>query len=306
MVIQTTQLCRQAQEDPRGFIHDSYRAYQDQILATAAALRDHSDDTPVILLAGASGSGKTTTAMLLARELTRLGHPTHTLSIDNYFAPLTPEEIELVRQNKMDLETPARVDAAFLNEQLCAILEGEEVRLPRYDFSLSNRVFDLGAFRRKPGELVIMEGIHALNPSVARVGSTAGIYVSVRTRVQASGGAVLHPSKIRLMRRMLRDYIFRGRSMADTAAMAASVDQGENRYIMPFKNRAAYQIDTFIPYELSIYKPRLSGPLQELAAQFPELQLALEILEELPEIPAERVPTDSLIREFIGGGEFSY
>lgn len=308
MIMQTEFIQRQIQTDMDDFIQRSRAMYCDQITATAAALRDHRADTPVILLAGPSGSGKTTSALLLARQLSQWGYTTHTLSMDNYFAPLSAEEVELMHQHKIDLESPNRVDAAFLNEQLHDILEGKEIRLPRYDFALSDRVFDGNTLRRKPGELVIMEGIHALNPAVTGESSefTARIYVSVRTRIQAQDGTVLHPSNIRLMRRMLRDYIFRNRAMEDTVKMAPSVDRGEDNYIMPFKNRAGYHINTFIPYELSVYKTSLYEQLLGLQEQFPTLQTMVKILDEIDAIPTERVPEDSLIREFIGGSIFAY
>lgn len=308
MVIKTFDIQQQIQTDMDGFIQRSRAMYCNQILATATALREHSADTPILLLAGPSGSGKTTSALLLARQLSQWGYTTHTLSMDNYFAPLSAEEIELMHQHKMDLESPNRVDAAFLNEQLRELLDGKEIRLPRYDFALSDRVFDGNTLRRKPGELVIMEGIHALNPAVTGESSqfTARIYVSVRTRVQSQDGTQLHPSKIRLMRRMLRDNIYRSRSMESTVQMAPSVDRGEERYIMPFKDRAGYHIDTFIPYELSVYKAGLYGHLLRLQHQFPELQPMVKILNEIDAIPTSRVPEDSLIREFIGGSIFEY
>lgn len=308
MLIQASEICRQTRADMDGFIRRSRAVYCDQITAVAQALRDHCADTPVILLAGPSGSGKTTSALLLARQLTQWGYTTHTLSMDNYFAPLTPHEIELMHQHKIDLESPNRVDATFLNEQLRDILEGKEIRLPRYDFVSSDRVFDGNTLQRKPGELVIMEGIHALNPAVTGESSqfTARIYVSVRTRVQTQDGTLLHPSNIRLARRMLRDYIFRNRAMVDTVKMAPSVDAGEDKYIMPFKDRAAYHINTFIPYELSIYKNDLYEPLSQLQAQFPSLRPLMKVFDALDAIPTEHVPEDSLIREFIGGSIFAY
>lgn len=308
MIIKTSEILHQTQADLDGFIQRGRAGYCDQILATATALREHSSDTPIILLAGPSGSGKTTSALLLARQLSQWGYTTHTLSMDNYFAPLSAEEVELMHQHKMDLESPNRVDAAFLNEQLRELLDGREIRLPRYDFALSDRVFDGNTLRRRPGELVIMEGIHALNPAVTGESSqfTARIYVSVRTRVQTQDGTQLHPSKIRLMRRMLRDNIYRSRSMEGTVQMASSVDRGEDRYIMPFKDRAGYHINTFIPYELSVYKAGLYGHLLRLQDRFPELRPMVKVLDEIDTIPTSRVPEDSLIREFIGGSIFEY
>lgn len=308
MIMQTAELCRRAAEDPDELIQFGRAMYRDQIRATAEALRAHRSDTPIVLLAGPSGSGKTTSALLIEQLLDSWGIETETLSMDNYFAPLSEQEKELLRQHKLDLESPNRVDAEFLNEQLRDIVACREVELPRYDFPSSSRVFEGRTFRRRAGQLVIMEGIHALNPSVTGESSdfSARIYVSVRTRVGTADGTVLHPSKIRLMRRMLRDNIFRGRSFEDTVANADSVDRGENLYIMPYRQRAAYHINTFIPYELCVYKNDLLAPMTAMLPQHPELADMVKVLKELAPIDAARVPEDSLVREFVGGSVFEY
>ena len=308
MKITTAEITRRTRADTDAFIQSSRALYCDQIRAVAESLKEHRSQTPIVLLAGPSGSGKTTSALLIEQLLDGWGYETHTLSMDNYFAPLSEEEKALLRQHKMDLESPKRVDEAFLNEQLRDIMECREVALPRYDFGSSKRVFEGKTLHRKPGELVIMEGIHALNPAVTGESSafSSCIYVSVRTRVLTSDGTLLHPSKIRLMRRMLRDKIFRNRSFEDTIRMAASVDQGENLYIMPYKERAGYHINTFIPYELSVYRDGLLEELEQLRAQYPQVGDIVKVLQELDPIPVEKVPKNSLIREFVGGSEFEY
>ena len=185
------------------------------------------------------------------------------------------------------------------------LLAGEEVELPHYDFKNSVRVFDGRTLRRRPGELVILEGIHALNPEVTGYdGRTTRIYVSVRTRITPRSGHPLHPSKIRLVRRMLRDSTGRGRALSETIAMRERVDRGEQRYIMPFKPRAHGSIDSFYSAELGVYRPLLLDDLERLA--LPELSDVLEVMRELPDVPADLVPQDSLLREFIGGSTLPY
>ena len=253
----------------------------------------------------AYGFGKTTTALLIERELDRRGMETHTLSMDDYFCPLTERELELFSRNELDLERPSRVDVPFFQEQLGKLLAGEEVELPHYDFKNSVRVFDGRTLRRRPGELVILEGIHALNPEVTGYdGRTTRIYVSVRTRITPRSGHPLHPSKIRLVRRMLRDSTGRGRALSETIAMRERVDRGEQRYIMPFKPRAHGSIDSFYSAELGVYRPLLLDDLERLA--LPELSDVVEVMRELPDVPADLVPQDSLLREFIGGSTLPY
>ena len=293
--------------DPRAVLEGDRQRYFDQIARAADVIAANAEERPIVLLAGPSGSGKTTTALLIERELKRRGLGTHTLQMDHYFSPLTAEELALLKENKLDLEKPSRVDGPFFREQLGQILRGEPVELPRYDFRESKRVFDGHILQRKPGEIVIMEGIHALNPEVSGYKDrTTRVYVSVRTRVTAHDGEVLHPSKIRLARRILRDSTGRGRSILDTVGMKEKVDAGEVKYIMPYKPNAHIDIDTFYSAELAVYRPFLLEGLREILHLYPELEDLTRIISEFPDIPDSYVPSDSLLREFIGGSELAY
>ena len=301
----TDQLSALLAQDPAAVLEHDRRLYEQQIVRAADLIAAHAQERPAVLLAGPSGSGKTTTALLIERELDRRGMETHTLSMDDYFCPLTERELELFSRNELDLERPSRVDVPFFQEQLGKLLAGEEGELPHYDFKNSVRVFDGRTLRRRPGELVILEGIHALNPEVTGYdGRTTRIYVSVRTRITPRSGHPLHPSKIRLVRRMLRDSTGRGRALSETIAMRERVDRGEQRYIMPFKPRAHGSIDSFYSTELGVYRPLLLDDLERLA--LPELSDMVEVMRELPDVPADLVPQDSLLREFIGGSTLPY
>lgn len=303
----TDQLYALISADPAAVLENDRRHYFKQIVQAADVIAANADRRPIICLAGPSGSGKTTTALLIERELDRRGMETHTLQMDDFFSPLTGEELELLKENKLDLEKPTRVDVPFFQEQLDHILAGEEIELPRYDFKTSKRVFEGKTLHRKPGELVIMEGIHALNPSVTgHMETTTRIYVSVRTRITARNGRILHPSKIRLCRRLLRDRTGRGRDLRETIGMRERVDRGEQNYIMPFKGNAHCSIDSFYSAELSIYRPYLYEDLKALLPDYPDLEDLVHILSELPDANSSLLPRDSLLREFIGGSELDY
>lgn len=303
----TDQLTALLTVDPAAVLESDRRHYHKQIDQAAEVIAANAVKRPVILLAGPSGSGKTTTALLIERELERRGLETHTLSMDDYFCPLTEQELELLSRNELDLEKPTRVDIPFFQQQLDQILAGEEVQLPRYDFEESRRVFEGRTLRRRQGELVIMEGIHALNPAVTGHSEfTSRVYASVRTRVTARDGLTLHPSKIRLMRRLLRDRSGRGRALTETIGMRDKVDRGEQLYIMPFKQHAHFSIDSFYSAEMSVYRPFLLTELEALEKDLPDLSDVVHVMRELPDIPAELVPGDSLLREFIGGSELHY
>ncbi|MDR2558305.1 MAG: nucleoside kinase [Oscillospiraceae bacterium] len=256
---------------------------------------------PIVLITGPSGSGKTVTAHRLKAELTKQSMKTHIISMDNYFKPLK------CGTDGVDLESPDRVDRGLFAEQAEKILNGEQVTLPVFDFTKQDR--HKGAeFKREKSELVIFEGIHMLNPDISGclAGHESSVYVSVRTRLKSTLGHSLHPSKIRLMRRFVRDKLFRARSFYQTMEHFNNVQRGEKKHIMPYKKHADFDIDTFVPYEMSIYKKHI----------FPELKAALEknnfiyellmFLDELEDIGDEFVPEDSLIREFIGGNTLMY
>lgn len=292
--------------NPTDFIKNADTSYHSRLTEIADDIAEHRNERPIILLSGPSGSGKTTTALMIEKILDEKGIETHTLSMDNYFSPLTDEEKRLMSEGKIDLESPSRVDSEFLSSQLEAIGACKPVELPRYDFETSSRVFSEKVFERKPGELVILEGIHALNPSVITIPDeeTAKIYVSVRTRI-TSEELTLHPSKIRLMRRLVRDLNFRKRSLKETINMFRSVEEGENKYIMPYKYRSTYDVDTFMPYEVCVYKSALFSDLCKLSEE-PIINDALTVLDEVTSLSAELIPPESLICEFVGNGQFVY
>ncbi|MBR4627465.1 MAG: adenylyl-sulfate kinase [Ruminococcus sp.] len=306
MNIETTRINDAIAADPSAFIAAANEDYIYRIKRIAENIAETRDTRPVILLSGPSGSGKTTTALILEKFLDEMGHETHTLSMDNYFCPLTEEEKALSVLGMIDLESPKRIDADLLNQHILAIDLCEEFEIPQYDFGTSTRKYTGKKFRRRPGELVIFEGIHALNPDVIFVPDNrlSKIYVSVRTRVTC-GDIVLHPSRIRLMRRMIRDKNFRQRSFRETMNMFQSVEAGENKYIMPYKHRSDYDVDTFIAYELSAYRDHLLDQLREMT-DVPELAETVKVLEALSPLDNSLVPPESLICEFIGNGQFKY
>ena len=212
----------------------------------------------------------------------------------------------LAATGKLDLESPARVDIPYLNQQLQSIIACKPTWMPRYHFPTTTRIDQDWQLTRKPGELLLLEGIHALNPDVITIPEemTVRLYVSVRTRV-TNGEAVLHPSRLRLMRRMLRDKNFRQRSVAETLSMFEHVQAGEHKYIAPYKKRADFSIDTFLPYELGIYKTLLDGEL-EAEMQHPMLLELRQMWDDVAPLTLEHVPADSLVREFAGDSVFQY
>ena len=306
MNIEIARINQGIEKDAQEYVRTINEDYLYKLSKIADDIAENRNEKPVVLLSGPSGSGKTTTAMMIEKLLDERGLQTHTLSMDNWFCPLTEAEKALAAEGKMDLESPLRVDSQLLNQQIEAISACREIELPKYNFKTSTRTGSGKKFKRSKGEIVIFEGIHALNPSVITVPDTmiSKIYVSVRTRISGDG-ILLHPSRVRLMRRMIRDKNFRKRSLRETMNMFHSVEAGENKYIMPYKYRSDYDVDTFMAYELSAYRNDLLNQLSEML-DVPEIAESVKVLEQLVPLSKKDISPDSLICEFIGNGQFKY
>ena len=267
-------------------------------------------EKPIILLAGPSGSGKTTSAFKLDEMLEKRGICTHTISMDNYFLPKSKFADAIGEDGKVDYESPYRIDIPKLNKHMQLISECEEIVIPQFEFATQTSA-DGCSYKRGKDEIVIFEGIHALNPLVTgAAGDFAScMYVSVRTRIELGNGDLFHPCFIRLMRRLIRDGNFRGRDVSETLDLFDSVENGESKYIMPFKHRAEYSVDTFIPYEPAVYRNLLLDKLEETSKtyeNFERFESMVRVLSELDPISLDIIPKNSLVREFIGGSSYEY
>lgn len=276
--------------------------YETQLEAAAKLIAENALRRPVVLLSGPSGSSKTTTAFRLKTLLGERGIKAHAVSLDNYFLPL--DGLSEEQKSRLDLESPERLDMPLLTDHLERFCRCEEVCLPAFDFATQSRGKG-SLFLRQENEPVIIEGIHALNPAVTGCVSrySIGIYVSVRTRL-ALGERLLHPEKIRLLRRLIRDSLFRGRSAEETILAFDSVQLGEQRYIMPYKTLAQAEIDTFMSFEAAVYGYILDDTLKRIDKTFSHYDIVQELTDFLTSIrplPPEAVAEGSIIREFIGG-----
>lgn len=307
MIITTKTINGKIVADESGFITESENFVLSQIDNTAEKIADSLDEKPIILIAGPSGSSKTTSAMKLSSAIKKHGVNVCYISMDKYFKNFTQHERELKRQEKIDLESPDRVDIDYLNNDIDTLINGGEIDIPKYDFPTNTRTLSGDKLSRNGG-FVIIEGIHALNDKLMskNEGCASRIYVSVRTRVVDSNGDKLHPCKIRMMRRMIRDKLYRGRDIEETIKMFPNVQHGENKYIMPFKGSADFNIDTFIKYEPNVYKHILFDELEQLAPKYADVRDIVNALDEVDAIVPDKIPSDAMIREFIGGSSLHY
>lgn len=296
----------QVKNNPQKFIEFCESEYNTQLENIARSIADNANIAPIVLISGPSGSGKTTTAMKLEALLDSWGHEAHTISLDNYFRELNDEEFKLSKDGKLDLESPDRLDKDYLNMQIRCILDCVSVDIPKYNFTTCKREFSGWTLKRKEGEIIIFEGTHALNPNVITVPDEecARFYVSIRSQF-VTDEIELRSKVIRLARRMIRDQETRDRDLLDTFNMFLSVNEGEDEFIRPFMSRCNYSIDTIIPYEINIYRSLLLNSLSALP-QTNEVVTLTKVIEQACELDKNLVPSNSLMREFIGDSSLHY
>ena len=260
----------------------------------------------VVLIAGPSSSGKTTFAHRLAIALKVLGLKPQKLSLDDYYRnrATLPREAD----GSIDLERMDTLDIALLNEHLPRLLAGETVELPEYDFTTGNRTAHTHPMQLAEGQPLIIEGIHALNDaltvSVPRE-SKFKIYVSALTMLNLDDHNRIRTTDARLLRRIVRDNLFRGTPPEGTMAMWESVRHGEDHYIFPFQEEADALFNSALNYELPVLKRHAWAQLKAVQPDSPYFTLAgrlIKFLNYIPDVDVEdEVPLNSILREFIGG-----
>lgn len=305
--ISVNEINKNINENRDEFIRKVENNYHNQLNDIAKKIMIDDHEKPVVLVSGPSGSGKTTSSLIIEKRLTEAGHNAQTISLDNYFLSKDAKNMPFDEDGNIDLESPRRLDIELLHDHIKKLINREVINIPTFDFKTQMRTSSI-PFRREKNHVILIEGIHALNPLV--IGEdvsdyTTRVYVSVRTRLKCNDGTIIHPGKIRLMRRLIRDKMFRGRKLEEVFDMFKSVSRGEDLYIMPFKNRADFDIDTFISYEPSAYKHVLLKDLLEAKDEYrntEDCKMLTQLLSEVNAVPTDIIDNMSLIREFIGGG----
>lgn len=265
----------------------------------------------VVLIAGPSSSGKTTTSKKLALELQAIGYKPKVISLDCYYAghDKTPKD----ENGNFDFECLEALDIELLNKNLIDLFNGKDVIIPSYDFQTGTQFFEeKNTMSLHPNDILIMEGIHGLNDKLTpKIPSDMKfkIYLSALTQLNLDDHNRISTSDNRLIRRIVRDYQFRGKSAAGTIAMWPSVRKGEELHIFPFQNNADAILNTALDYELSvlkIYAEPLLRCVKPAETEYSEACILLDFLDNFATIDPTAVPDRSIIREFIGGSAFKY
>jgi len=297
--------------DPKGLVEEGDARYRANVDEAAERIIENLKNSPIVLLSGPSGSGKTTTAQKIAEQLNKRGVGTHSVPMDDYFNTINPATVPRTPDGEMDLASPYCMDIELLNEHFSQLEKGERIFVPKYEFARRMRSSEPSkTIKLKKDEVVIFEGIHALNDMITdRHQAAFKLYISARSDVEFEGRIVFKRTWFRLVRRSVRDYNFRGAPISETMSMWANVRRGEKLYISPFKDKANFQFDTSLPYELPVFNriaTELFSDVPEGIERFDELRQVLPALQLFGNIDESLVAEDALIREFIGGGIYEH
>lgn len=281
--------------------------YESQLAQVSEEINEKQESVKLVLIAGPSSSGKTTTSKKLAVYLQSKGYRTHSLSIDDYFYDRkdTPKK----ENGDYDFESVRAIDIDLFNKQLTKLLDGEKVLLPEYNFVLGKKEYKKH-LQIKEKDIIIIEGLHALNDELTMAIEDKykyKIYISPLTQLNVDNHNRIHTSDTRRLRRIIRDNKYRGHMAAETLKMWKNIREGEEQYIFPYQDSADIVINTALVYELGVlktYAEPLLFSVPEDDEVYPEALRLINFLRNFLPIPSDEVPRDSILREFIGGSGF--
>ncbi len=293
-----------AVRDPAGMIQEVEDSYRDHLENIARNITNHHRDVRVIMLSGPSSSGKTTTAHLLRDYLTAYGAKSTIVSLDDFYrgvglAPKLPD-------GNFDYESVKALDEDAIKQCLLDIITTGKFSVPQYDFTVGRPNGELRKYEIGPKDMVVVEGIHGLNPQFTRElpkGSCVKLYVSVKQQIKSANGEVISPMDLRLVRRIVRDIQFRDTTPENTIAMWPQVVEGEDRYIRPYRLTADYTVNSIHIYEPCVMRTVAIPLLRAIAEDSPYYKKARDLesrLMRFEPIDESLVPANSMLREFLG------
>lgn len=299
-------------------VQASEEFYRQELDGALERIQERLQDLRLVVVAGPSSSGKTTTTIKVEERLRAKGYSFVPINIDNFFLNLSSHPQDTL--GDFDFETPQALDMGLIGDALCGLLAGERVELPFYNFKTGRREGSSGQLELAPGQILLIDSLHGLYPEMTEAvpeDKKFKLYIETLSQVKDSSGQFVRWADIRLLRRMVRDMQFRNYSPKQTVQHWHFVRRSELRYIVPRLREADAIVNSFLPYELPIMRRRLAplfpGFIEELAAD-PERSDATDrarrvhgFFQELPDWSDESVvPADSLLREFIGGSMYRY
>ncbi len=285
-------------------------AYQEKHLAKVADMVKMSGDVKMVLISGPSSSGKTTTCRRLSVQLAVLGYHPVQISVDDFFVERddTPKD----ENGEYDFEALHAIDLPLFNSTLNRLLAGEEVEIPTFDFTQGKKVWNGNTLKLRKNSILVIEGIHCLNPELtAQVPDELKfkVFVSALTSLSLDRQNPISTSDNRLIRRIVRDFNYRGYSAVETIHRWPSVRRGEEKNIFPYQENADVMVNTSLVFELSVLKPvalPILYAVPETVPEYAEAQRLIKLLLFFKTIPMDSLPGTSILREFLGGSKFNY
>ena len=303
-----TRLNEAVRIDPAAFARECDAAFAKKVENAASRIAEHRRESRVILLSGPSGSGKTTTALKIEEQLGKMGIVTHTVSMDDYFKTMDPETAPRNRYGDIDFESPFFLDVDLLSRHFAMLDRGETIHVPKYEFARQMRSDIMSQpLRLGPDDLAIFEGIHALNDIIVGKNPHAfKLYIAARSNlVDDDGNLVFQHAWLRLCRRIVRDYQFRGSDASFTLKLWDNVRRGEKLYISPYKENAHIMFDSSLAFEFAVLKPVVVPLLEALpAGKYAVVDDMLRGFEKIEAMDEKYVAPESLAREFLGGSTY--
>lgn len=281
-----------------------------QIADTIYHKGSNGDRVRLVLIAGPSSSGKTTFSKRLSIQLMTNGLKPYPISLDNYF--VDREQTPLDEEGKYDYESLYALDLKLFNDQLAALLRGEEVEPPTFNFTTGKKEFRGNKLKIDNNTILILEGIHALNPELTPHINDANkfkIYVSALTSISLDDHNWISTTDNRLLRRIIRDFNYRGYSAEETISRWPSVRAGEDKWIFPFQENADVMFNSSLLFEFSVLRPHAEPILAGVPRNCPayaEAYRLMKFIKYFVPIQDKEMPPTSLLREFLGGSSFKY
>ncbi|HZK22153.1 MAG TPA: nucleoside kinase [Oscillospiraceae bacterium] len=296
-----TEMAKSSPNEFRDLSEGRYKA----ILNSVAKKINETKVSEIIMLAGPSSAGKTTTAKRLKAEIEAKGHKSFTISLDDFYK----NRVDSPRfsDGSYDFESVNALDLPFLTSTLSTLVTKGAAMMPKYDFITGERRAELRELKVSEQDIIIVEGLHALNPIITDnlpQDRLFKIYINVSSRIyDERNNIVLNKRNMRFVRRLIRDYRYRGSSPENTYRLWDSVCLGEDKYLFPFRNNADVRINTIHLYETCVFKERALPLLKQIekdSIHYKDAKRLIRGLNKFPIMDTSLVPKDSLLREFLG------
>lgn len=284
--------------------------HEKKIVDIAGMIAERKKDVKIVLIAGPSSSGKTTFGKRLAVQLIVNGIRPVNLSLDNYF--VNREDTPRDENGDYDFEAVEAIDIELFNQQLLALMAGEEVKIPKFNFETGSRFYDGETLQMGDNHVLIIEGTHGLTPQLTHLvpaDAKFGIYIAPLAGINFDALTRINTTDNRLIRRIVRDYKYRGYTAQQTIARWPSVRRGEDKHIYPNQEQADVMFNSALLYEMAVLKAQAEPILLEVAPNMPEYAEArrlLKFLSYFKPLSPDSIPPTSILREFLGGSSFRY